>query len=69
MQLNYNEFKYFFSKISQNGQIFKIKFLITLKLNFNRGQFYKQILNFGFSKKIEKCYSKIVKFTANKVQK
>ena len=26
----------------------KIKFLIILKLNFNGGQFYKKILNFGY---------------------
>ena len=27
------------------------KFLIILKLNYNRGQFYKNILNFGYFKK------------------
>ena len=41
----------------------KFKFLITiLKLNFNGGQFYKKILNFGYFKKWEKIHNKIVKF-------
>ena len=30
----------------------KIKFLTTLKLNFNGGQFYKKILNFGDNKNL-----------------
>ena len=30
----------------------KIKFLIILKSNYNRGQFYKKILNFDYFKKI-----------------
>ena len=30
----------------------KIKFLIILKLNYNRGPFYKNILNFGYFKKL-----------------
>ena len=31
---------------------FKFKFLIILKLNYNRGQFYKNILNFAYFKKL-----------------
>ena len=34
------------------AQFLKFKFLIILKLNFNGGQFYKNILNFGYFKKI-----------------
>ena len=30
----------------------KFKFLITIKLNFNGGQFYQKILNFDFFKKL-----------------
>ena len=30
----------------------KIKFLLELKLNFNGGQFYNKILNFGYFKKL-----------------
>ena len=30
----------------------KFMFLITLKLNFNGGQFYKKILNFDYFKKL-----------------
>ena len=33
-------------------QFLKFKFLITLKLNFNVGQFYKKILNLGYYKKL-----------------
>ena len=30
----------------------KIKFLVVLKLNFNGGQLYKEILNFDYFKKL-----------------
>ena len=33
-------------------QFLKIKFLIILKLNYNEGQFYKNILNFEYFKKL-----------------
>ena len=33
-------------------QFLKIKFQIILKLNFNGGQFYKKVLNFGYFKKL-----------------
>ena len=45
------------------ARFFKFKFLITLKLNFNGGQFYKKkTLNFGYFKKLKKSHNKIVKF-------
>ena len=37
-------------KIRQNGLIFKIKFLIISKLNFNEGQIYKKKSNFDYFK-------------------
>ena len=39
-------------------QFLKFKFLTIIKLNFNRGQFYKKILNFGYFKNC-KFYSEI----------
>ena len=30
----------------------KFKFLFTIKLNFNGGQFYKKILNYDYFKKL-----------------
>ena len=48
-------------EIHQNGPIKKIKFLIALKLNFNRGQL-KKLLNFDYFKKLEKIHNKIVNF-------
>ena len=44
------------------AQFLKLNFLITLKLNFNGGRFYKKILNFGYFKKLKK----IVKFAVKK---
>ena len=32
----------------------KFKFLFAIKLNFNGGQFYKEISNFGYFQKLEK---------------
>ena len=34
------------------ARFLKFKFLIILKLNYNMGQFYKNILNFGYFKKL-----------------
>ena len=34
------------------ARFLKVKFLIILKLNYNRGQFKKNILNFGYFKKL-----------------
>ena len=44
------------------AQFLKTKFQIALKLNFNGGQFYEIISNFGYFKKWEKIHNKIVKF-------
>ena len=43
----------------------KFKFLFALKLNFNGGQFYKEIFNFSYFKKLENKImvgNKIVEF-------
>ena len=39
---------------AKNGPIFKFKMLFALKLNFNEGQFYREILNFGYFKNLKK---------------
>ena len=44
------------------ARFIKFKFLIALKLNFNRGQFYKKVSKFGYFQKKWKSQNKIVKF-------
>ena len=41
------------------AQILRFKFLIAFKLNFNRGQFYNKIFNFGYFKKLKKVIIKL----------
>ena len=53
---NKNKLVWFLVNFSINkpkmARFLKFKFLIILKLNFNGGQFYKNILNFGYFKKL-----------------